>query len=80
MSYVRGKYALAAVDLITYLREQGITAGPVAQPSKRNPILTVYEMPEDQIKLLPAEFAGFKVIGRSYQPGYGNSAKTGTRD
>lgn len=63
MSSIRGKYAKAACGLLHKLREAGIKAGPVAQPSKRDPTIVVYGMTVAGIKKLPKEHDGFKVEG-----------------
>ncbi len=70
MSYVRGKYAKAAVAMLDWLHDHGVKGGPVAQPSKRDPVIMVYGMTRSGIARLPVLCAGFEVKGTTKTPDY----------
>ena len=65
-----GKYANAACSMLQWLYRNQIQGGPVAQPSRKDPVILVYGMTEDGIKKLPKSFEGFKVIGTTDKPNY----------
>jgi hypothetical protein len=65
-----GKYSSAACDMLRWCMDNGIKAGPVAQPSKRDPTIVVYGVPPRSIPKIPKTFAGFAVRATSKKYDY----------
>ena len=76
MSYVRGKYARAACNMLDWLSDHGVKGGPVAQPSKKDPCIVVYGMAEGDIEKLPKSLDGFGVEGTADVPDYSRGQLT----
>lgn len=71
-----GKYANAAIGMLRWLSDKEIKGGPVSQPTKKDPVITVYGMTKAGIKKLPKTFDDFTVEGTTATPNYDRNQLT----
>jgi hypothetical protein len=62
MSYIRGKWAHLAVDLLDRLRANGLDVGGVGYPDGRRKHLIVQLNDMSQASLVPETFQGERVV------------------